>query len=125
MGFFVDESVDQPLAEALRSLGYPVRCVVETEPGLVDEEVLNRANAEGLILVTADKDFGELVFRKRMVAAGVILVRLGGLAMVEKVRVFQMCIADHSRELAGSFTVVSGSGLRVRRRGLNQPEGRP
>ena len=49
------------------------------KPGIEDEIVLKLANDNGSLLVTQDKDFGELVFRQGLTHWGVILVRLGGL----------------------------------------------
>jgi len=54
------------------------------EPSISDEQVLERANNISALLLTSDKDFGELVFRLRRLAAGVILLRLAGLANSEK-----------------------------------------
>ena len=50
------------------------------QPGITDAEVLNLANNESAILLTSDKDFGELIFRLHRIAAGVVLIRLFGLA---------------------------------------------
>jgi predicted nuclease of predicted toxin-antitoxin system len=78
--FLGDENLDWQIVERLRLDGHEVLYVVEMEPGLPDDEVLNLANNEGAILLTSDKDFGELVFRLRRIAAGVVLIRLFGLA---------------------------------------------
>jgi hypothetical protein len=47
MIFLADESVDQPIIDRLRRAGYPVRAVVEMEPGISDDLVLRLANADG------------------------------------------------------------------------------
>jgi hypothetical protein len=60
----------------LRQEGHQVWYVVEMEPGIADEEVLALANREGAILITADKDFGELVFRLRYSTSGSYEVQL-------------------------------------------------
>lgn len=54
------------------------------DPGISDDIVLELANSEGVLLLTADKDFGELVFRLRRVSSGVVLVRLAGLSPIKK-----------------------------------------
>ena len=51
--------------------------------------------AEGVILLTADKDFGELVFRQDEVARGIVLVRLAGLSPAIKVEIIAADIKDH------------------------------
>lgn len=65
MNFLADESMDQPIVERLRADGHVVLAVIEMEPSLPDEAVLTRANQQEAILLTADKDFGEIVFRQR------------------------------------------------------------
>jgi uncharacterized protein (DUF433 family) len=52
--------------------------VVELEPSIPDDVVLARSNEAEAIRLTADKDFGELVFRQRRVTTGVVLIRLAG-----------------------------------------------
>ncbi len=56
--FLADESVDREIVERLRGEGHDVLYVAEMEPGITDDEVFERANATGRILVTCDKDFG-------------------------------------------------------------------
>ena len=58
----------------LRADGHDVVYVAELSPSITDEAALDLANGDKRILVTADKDFGELVFRLRQVAFGVLLV---------------------------------------------------
>jgi predicted nuclease of predicted toxin-antitoxin system len=52
-----------------------ITSVIEFSPGLNDREVLNLANREDRILVTFDKDFGELVVREKVKVKGLILLR--------------------------------------------------
>lgn len=77
MKFLADESVDRQVVDQLRLDGHEVWYVAEKEPGISDDTVLDRANQEMAVLLTADKDFGELVFRQKRIAMGVILLRLG------------------------------------------------
>ncbi len=65
MNFVADESVDQPIVTQLRQAGHTVLAIVEMEPSISDETVLEIANQQGMVLLTGDKDFGELVFRDR------------------------------------------------------------
>ena len=60
-----DESVEGPTVTALRAAGHLVLFIAETSPGIEDSEVLVIARKEQALLLTADKDFGELVFRNR------------------------------------------------------------
>lgn len=84
-------------------------------PGITDEAVLELANADERILMTADKDFGELVFRLRRVAFGVLLVRLPGLPSSGKADAVAQVIREHGTEMSGAFSVLSAGLVRIRR----------
>jgi len=77
MNLLADEGVDRQIVAQLRQIGHQVLYIAEMEPGISDDEVLERANENEALLITLDKDFGELVFRQKKVKAGVILVGLG------------------------------------------------
>ncbi|MEH1942204.1 MAG: DUF5615 family PIN-like protein [Nostoc sp.] len=115
MKFLGDENLDWQIVERLRLDGHEVLYVVEMEPGIPDDEVLNLANNEGAILLTSDKDFGELVFRLRRIAAGVVLIRLFGLSPNDKAEIITNAINQHADELLGAFTVISSKNIRIRK----------
>lgn len=114
MKFVVDESVDRQVVDRLRANGYDVFYVAEMEPGISDDEVLSVANMKGSLLVTADKDFGELVFRQHRVSAGVLLIRLAGLSPIEKAKIVSSAIRGHKTALANAFTVITPGVIRIR-----------
>ena len=95
MRFLADECVDRQIVDRLRHDGYTVLYVAEMEPGISDHDVLDLANHEGAVLLTADKDFGELVFRQDKVARGIVLVRLAGLSPAIKADIIATTIEDH------------------------------
>jgi predicted nuclease of predicted toxin-antitoxin system len=115
LNWLLDENVDRVIAERLRFLGEDVLYIAEVDPSVSDEVVLERARENEAVLLTADKDFGELVFRRRLVSAGVVLLRLSGLEAEEKAAIVEALLASHAGELAGHFTVVTASGVRIRR----------
>ena len=79
--------------------------------------MLSTANSMRALLVTADKDFGELVFRRQQINAGVLLIRLAGLSPQSKAELVAVAVRDHSDELPGAFSVLSRGMIRIR----NQP----
>jgi len=115
MKFLVDESVDHQIVDRLRTDGHEVWYVSEMESGIVDDLVLSRANQEKAILVTADKDFGELVFRQKRISMGVILTRLAGLSSDQKAEIVSAAINQHSSELESAFAVIVPGSIRIRR----------
>ena len=77
---------------------------------------MNLANHEEAILLTVNKDFGELVFRQDKVAPGIVLVRLARLSPAIKAEIVAAAIMDHAGELFRSFTVIMPDNMRIRRR---------
>ncbi|HEX9274031.1 MAG TPA: DUF5615 family PIN-like protein [Candidatus Binatia bacterium] len=116
MNFLADESVDHPIVERLRDDGHDVLAVAEMAPSIPDETVLAHANQREDLLVTADKDFGELVFRQHRVTAGVVLIRLAGLSAGAKAEIVSAVIRDYGAELLHAFTVISPGMVRIRPR---------
>jgi predicted nuclease of predicted toxin-antitoxin system len=114
MNLVVDESVDRAVVERLRQEGHGVVYVAELSPSITDDEVLQQANDRGGLLVTADKDFGELVFRQGRVHAGVVLLRLGGLPNAVKADLVAEVCRDRATDLPGAFSVISPGAVRVR-----------
>lgn len=114
MQFIVDESAGRAVVEYLRSTGHDVLAVGETMPGAEDTDVLGRAVGEERMLVTNDKDFGELVFRARQAHHGVLLLRLHDESPANRLRVVTAVLAEHADRLVGHFTVATEGGVRSR-----------
>ena len=73
--FLADESCDFSIVKTLRQNGFNVKSIAEEAPSLSDSEVIKIAKLEDRILITEDKDFGELVYAHQRSHGGVILVR--------------------------------------------------
>ena len=116
MKFLADENVDKPIVEKLRKNGHVVHYVTEMEPSISDDEVIKLANQESALLLTEDKDFGELIYRQGRIFSGVVLIRLSGLSLRHKVEVVAMAVQEHADELVRNFTVIAPSGVRIRKR---------
>jgi len=116
MNFVADECVDKKIVECLREDGYKVSYIAETDCGISDDAVLEKANQEEAVLLTGDTDFGELIFRRHRITVGVMLLRLAGLSQMEKAKIVSTVIRDHGSELLQSFTVVSPGTVRIRTR---------
>lgn len=117
MKFLLDQSTDSRLLYYLRQLGYDARRIASDYPsGLPDQEVLAIAEAEGRILITDDRDFGELVFRLRLPHAGVIFFRLGNyVPLATKVERIMYVLTNYADQL-DQFLVVTRDRVRVGRR---------
>lgn len=109
-----DESVDAPIVAALRAAGRAVAYIAEDAAGVTDDVVLERANAATALLLTADKDFGEMVYRQKRTHHGVVLLRLAGLSSVEKTGIVLDAFHRHEAEFVGCFVVIGKNGIRIR-----------
>jgi predicted nuclease of predicted toxin-antitoxin system len=110
----VDESTGAAVVEYLRSGGHDVLAVGEDMPQADDSAILDQALREGRVLVTNDKDFGELVFRSGRAHCGVVLLRLHDETLETRLRIMQAVLTQHADRLVGSFTVATERSVRIR-----------
>jgi predicted nuclease of predicted toxin-antitoxin system len=113
--FLADENVEADIVQRLASIGYSTVHVSESSPGSPDAAILEAASSSGQVLITDDKDFGELVFRKHHRSTGVILVRLPGQAPTIKARLVAQAVQRYEERLLGAFLVIGPKTVRLRR----------
>ena len=111
-----DENVDAHIVRMLRESGHDVWYVAEASSGVSDHEILSRSADEHALLVTADKDFGDLVFRQNKATAGVLLLRLAGLSPEKKASIVKQAVQQYQDELQGAFSVLTKAILRIRKK---------
>ena len=115
MNLLADEGVDKPIVNALRSAGFDVVYIMETNRGAEDSLILNLANDQQRVLLTQDKDFGELVFRLKQAHCGVVLIRLEGYLSTLKAEIIVNVIMKYKNELISAFTVIQPNAIRIRK----------
>ncbi|HKM66803.1 MAG TPA: DUF5615 family PIN-like protein [Candidatus Acidoferrum sp.] len=113
MNFLADESCAGPVIRALREAGHDVAAISEVAKGAADEEVLNRAVNAKRVLITEDRDFGELVYARGRSSTGVILVRFPSRVRRAKPATVVEAVAKLGTRLQDSFTVVEPGRVRV------------
>lgn len=119
MNFLLDENCPRSLVVGLRASGHEVVWVRETSPGISDREVLEQAYQGHRVLMTFDKDFGELAWRHGLPAsAGIILIRLDVRDPISLAGQL-VDLLDAHPGWEGHFTVVQSD--RIRRRPLAGP----
>lgn len=114
MRLVADESVEGPTVAALRATGHTVLFIAETSPGIEDSDVLVIARRERALLLTADKDFGEPVFRNREPHCGVPLIRSPEDDPDENAANTLAAIHQYGPELLNRFSVLVAGALRIR-----------
>jgi len=112
--FLADENFPGAAVKALRLQGHVVDWVHEIAPGVADEQVLARAIQDGAVILTFDKDFGELARSTKLPdTCGIILFRMqtpkAATVGAELAR-----IVGSRNDLAGHHTVVEPTRLRMR-----------
>ncbi|MGH6683883.1 MAG: DUF5615 family PIN-like protein [Pseudolabrys sp.] len=115
MRWLVDECIDAALVVYLRGAGHDVVYMAEIAPAASDANVLARARRDGRLLLTEDKDFGDLVFRRRSQVPGIVLLRLDPAMHALKRRRLDAAIARFAEEgLRGRYTIVEEGRFRSR-----------
>jgi predicted nuclease of predicted toxin-antitoxin system len=117
MRFLADENFPRTAVEALRRASHDVTWVRDVAPGATDDAVLELARVGTRVLLTFDKDFGELVMRRGAEAScGVVLVRLPLLRPGALTEIIVASLASRS-DWSGCFSVVETDRIRIRRLG--------
>ena len=115
MKLLADECIERSIVKHLRENGFIVDAVAELVPGASDTSIIELANDRGEILLTADKDFGELVFRQGKISHRIILIRLHGLSGKVKGELVAQAFREHQDKLSCSFTVIEPTQIRISR----------
>ncbi len=115
MRFLLDAcAASRSLQATLTDLGHDVLSVPEVAPRATDAEVLALALAEQRVLITEDKDFGELVFVRRRPHP--TIVRFTDMSVAEKVVAMRDLLERHDEALReGRMIVVTRNRVRIRR----------
>ncbi|MCI0496271.1 DUF5615 family PIN-like protein [candidate division KSB1 bacterium] len=113
--FLVDVGVSKKVENWLQSEGYNIKSVRAIDPRLPDEEILKMAANENRIVITMDKDFGELVYNSGLAHAGVLLLRLDEARSDEKVSVIKWILSEYSDMILNKFCVFKDGKLRIRK----------
>jgi predicted nuclease of predicted toxin-antitoxin system len=107
-----DESVDFKIVLQLREVGFITYSIMEEQPSLKDEDVLSIACENDALLITEDKDFGELVFRLRLPHKGILLIRINEKEI--KIALVVQNILKSYTELLNKFSVIDNNKLRIK-----------
>ncbi|MGH7140526.1 MAG: DUF5615 family PIN-like protein [Pirellulales bacterium] len=118
MLFLADESSDFAVARALRAAGHEVATVADIAPRADDDQVLQLARNEQRILLTEDKDFGQLVFADQQANGGVILMRYPANARSSLPGDVLRLVAIRGSDLVGRFVVMKPGRYRL---GVKKP----
>ena len=114
MRLLADANVESMLVEWLRSGGHDVVWAAELAPAIADADLLDSANAEERVILTHDRDFGELVFRSSLYSQGVVLMRFRAPLQAERLALLQQHWTTVERRARGNFLVLTERRVRIR-----------
>ncbi len=116
MRFLANENIPAASVQLLRQSGHDVLYAVEHFPSLDDAVILHRAHEEQRLLITFDRDYGELVFKRRLPApAGVFFLRFDPATPTEPAEILLRLLGLPEMEWPGHFTVLTRDQIRQRR----------
>lgn len=113
MQFLANENFPADAVSAMRDQGHDVAWIRTESPGISDTEVLDRAQRENRILITFDKDFGELAFRFKLPSlSGIILFRISTLS-AKQIADIALAAVESRSDWSGHFAVVEDDRIRM------------
>ncbi|MCD4665606.1 MAG: DUF5615 family PIN-like protein [Bacteroidales bacterium] len=115
MVLVADESVDFGIIYDLRQKGITVVSISEEFSGIKDSEVLKIAVDRKCLLITEDKDFGELTFRFKLEHKGILLIRLSDINRKVRIELATKTIEQYFEKLENNFSVLNKQGLRIKK----------
>ena len=110
--FIADVNIEKAIVDYLLESGYDIKWIPDYNCKIFDEDLIKLANKEKRILITNDKDFGELVFLQKKISFGVILIRVKGQFTKDKVSLIKVLLKDHRDKLLNHFVVVTKTRFR-------------
>jgi predicted nuclease of predicted toxin-antitoxin system len=111
--YLANENVPLDAVELARKTGYDLDWIKEVDPGATDDAVLQRSVDEKRVLITFDKDFGDLAFhRGKDASCGIILLR-PKLTSPGSMAAFLLEVLKESISWEGHFSVAREGRVRV------------
>jgi predicted nuclease of predicted toxin-antitoxin system len=116
MEFLANENFPLVSIRLLRIADHKVESIIENSPGIKDREVLRFAEENNLVILTFDKDYGELIYRHRLAPpAGIVHFRFSPSTPEEPATMLLNIMEKGVADFSGKFTVVEREGIRQRK----------
>lgn len=113
MKFIIDECVGTSMSDFLKNEGYDVCCVFSDYRGISDTFILDYALKNNFIIVTSDKDFGEMIFKYKKKHCGVILIRCIPNTFIKRIDVMKKLLTYFENKINNNFIVVTNNSVRI------------
>lgn len=113
MRFLADECTGTAVARWLQKNGHDVFSVYDQARGMSDDKIIDKAFSEEWVLITNDKDFGEMIYREKKAHKGIILLRLDDERAMNKISVIKRLLEDYFDQITNNFVVVTEHIVRI------------
>ncbi len=110
--FIADVNVEKVIVDYLLEEGYDIKWIPDYNCEMLDEDLLEMAKVEGRILITNDKDFGELIFLQKRLSVGIILIRIKGQKVEVKLKLIKKLFQNYRNKLLNNFIIITDKKLR-------------
>jgi len=114
--FIIDVGVGKKVEDFLYKSGYDVLSVRDINPSMSDSKIIGIASKDNRIIITMDKDFGELVYNSGLTHKGILLLRTENCSGDKKIKILSEILRNYSSELEENFCVFSKDRLRIRKK---------
>jgi len=111
--FLADVNVEKAVVEYLLEKKYDTKWIPEYNCEMPDDELLHWANIENRVIITNDKDFGELIFLQKKISTGIILFRVREQRAENKVNLIKHLLENFSEKILNHFIVITGEKIRI------------
>jgi predicted nuclease of predicted toxin-antitoxin system len=111
----IDVGIGKKVEEWMKTLQYDTKTIRNIDPRMPDIEILKIALAEKRLLITMDKDFGELVYKSGRSYSGVLLLRLEDESTAEKIKVLETILNNYASKIGNKFSVYKNNKLRIKK----------
>ena len=112
--FLIDVGVGKKVEEFLTNEGFDIKAIRDINPAMSDKEVLNLAVIEKRMIITMDKDFGELVYKSNLNHNGVLILRIEDANINDKIKILSDIVTNYLDEIRNSFCIYYRGKLRIR-----------
>jgi len=112
MKLLADAHISRSICEFLASLQHDCVHAEQVSPGMTDAAILGLATQENRVVLTADKDFGELIYRQRIPTVGVILLRFRAAAEIDRTNLFKSHWPAMEQAVPGHLVVATNRRVR-------------
>jgi predicted nuclease of predicted toxin-antitoxin system len=110
--FIADVNIEKTIVDFLIKEGFDVKWVADFNKKMSDTELFELSNKERRILITNDKDFGEIVFFQKRINYGIILFRIKGQITFEKVDLLKIVLKNYANKIMEHFVIITRKKFR-------------